>query len=217
MSGADTAGLVIGLISGTLTILESVKNCYSSYQNVTGIPEVFREVAQKLPLVLEILRGFERSFRYSDQDPDAFEAFMRTLTGCKDKAAYLDQVFKEVMPNGDLARSTRYCLVVRCLGKDSRLEHLMKGILEDIQLLYTKLAIDSAGEAQAQRLAEAIEEVSALPPSLPDHLSEGQSPLYINHGSAPQNIHGGVGAQHNYSGSGAVYHNNANTISFGKD
>lgn len=51
MSGAAEASLVIGLISGTITIIEAAKKIYQAAKGVSGLPEDFRAVAQKLALV----------------------------------------------------------------------------------------------------------------------------------------------------------------------
>jgi hypothetical protein len=50
MSGAE-AGLVIGLISGLLQLLDTAKKVYDAAQDAKGLPKAFREVAERIPLV----------------------------------------------------------------------------------------------------------------------------------------------------------------------
>ena len=56
MSGAE-AGFVVGLISGVISIIEATKTVYDAAKDAKGQPEAFRQVAVRLPLVIEILHS----------------------------------------------------------------------------------------------------------------------------------------------------------------
>lgn len=78
-------------------------------------------------------------------------------------------MFKDVIPQADASRMERYLLAARTLGKGGTVESLMKGVLEDVQLLASSRVMELATEASiAALMRKAIEEVAAIPPSLPD-------------------------------------------------
>jgi hypothetical protein len=55
MSGAEAAA-VVGLIASIITVVETSKKLYDASHDVKGLHEAFRDVAQNIPLVLDILR-----------------------------------------------------------------------------------------------------------------------------------------------------------------
>lgn len=55
MSAADAASLVVGLISGIIAIIDATKQVYDAAKDQHGLPAAFREVAQRLLLVQDIL------------------------------------------------------------------------------------------------------------------------------------------------------------------
>lgn len=56
MSGAEAA-FVVGLISGVISIIDATKTVYDAAKGAKGQPEAFRQVAVRLPLVIDILRS----------------------------------------------------------------------------------------------------------------------------------------------------------------
>ena len=56
MSSAE-AGFVVGLILGVISIIEATKTVYDAAKDAKGQPEAFRQVAARLPLVIEILHS----------------------------------------------------------------------------------------------------------------------------------------------------------------
>jgi len=73
----------------------------------------------------------------------------------------------------------------RTIGKGGRVETLIRGILDDMQLLATTF-LDVTTARGKEQLAEAIEEASKMKPSLPDGFEE--MPAYDQYGSGDQNI-----------------------------
>jgi hypothetical protein len=55
------------------------------------------------------------------------------------------------------------------LGKGNEVEKLMKGMLEDLQLLVGEHNMRIATKAELEQVAKAISEVSAIPPSVPEN------------------------------------------------
>ncbi|KAH8749773.1 hypothetical protein F5882DRAFT_81723 [Hyaloscypha sp. PMI_1271] len=64
MSGAE-AGFVISLIASVITIVDATKKVYNAAKDAKGQPEAFRQIAARLPLVIEILRSLKRGHRRS--------------------------------------------------------------------------------------------------------------------------------------------------------
>ena len=83
MSGTEAA-FVVGLISGVISIIEATKTAYDAAKDAKGQPEAFRQVAARLPLVIEILRSVTE--RIQSLDETAQEALEPILESCKAKA-----------------------------------------------------------------------------------------------------------------------------------
>jgi hypothetical protein len=198
MSGAE----VIGIISGTIAILDAVTKVYSAVIDASGLPPAFRDVARRLPLVQHTLQTAETHLNKYNPDEESYRAMKPTLEGCKDKAKRLEKIFQKVVPRDNTPTLERYFMAVRTVGKGDRVETLMKGMLEDVQLLTGNRAIEAATEAQVGELEKALKEVSTIPPSLP---TDGSSPSITNFGPGPQNIHTGSGNQNNNTGSGQQF------------
>jgi uncharacterized membrane protein len=54
MSGAEAIA-VLGLISSIISIVDGTKKVYDAATNARGLPQAFREVADRLPIVKNIL------------------------------------------------------------------------------------------------------------------------------------------------------------------
>ena len=79
------------------------------------------------------------------------------VDGCKEKATRLEKIFEKVVPQAGASRSDRYFFAVRTVGKGSRVESLMKGILEDVQLLAGNRVMRLATETSLRELEKAAE------------------------------------------------------------
>jgi len=200
MSGAE-AGFVIGLISGVISIIEAAKTVFDAAKDAKGQPEAFRQVAARLPLVIEILRSAkERALALDDTAQEALEPI---LESCKAKAENLNKIFQKVIRKDDDKWFDRYKKALGTLGKGDKVESLMEGILKDTQLLAYEKLMGIATETQAKELEEGIKEMKEMPSSLPEET-----------GSLNQK-HSGSGDNIAHSGSGSIYagkaHHNQNT------
>jgi hypothetical protein len=101
MSGAEAA-FVVGLISGVISIIEATKTVYDAAKDAKGQPEVFRQAAARLPLVIEILHSAEE--RAQALHETAQEALEPILESCKAKAETLKKfskrLFERMMTSG---------------------------------------------------------------------------------------------------------------------
>ncbi|KAF5586011.1 Het-eN [Fusarium subglutinans] len=193
MSGIE----VIGLVSAILTILETIGQLSDAIKNAKDLPPAFREVADKLPIVREILQSVEKHLSTSaDQRTD--EAIQAVLKHCREKAKKLEKLFKAVDPSEDTSSFRRYALMVRSLGKGHRVEVLSKGMMEDVKLLVQNHTAQAATEEQVAKLTEAIEEISSMEPSLAEEEAVSQT-----HYGSGDNV---AGSKSQYAGNHNEYH-----------
>ncbi|CZR56191.1 uncharacterized protein PAC_06079 [Phialocephala subalpina] len=214
MTGVAEASLVLGLISSVIAIVDRAKQVYDAAANAEGLPEAFREVAERLPIVRTILVSAERHIHDGEIDENSRKAMKPVIERCGKRAEKLDKLFKKVIPPDDASRPERYLKAVRTLGKGGKVEILMKGMLEDIQLLASDYGLQAFTKDQIQQIAKALKEVSDIKTSVPD--SEFRdSTITTNmlgdvHGT--QNINNVEGDQYLATGSAKMY--NATTMSF---
>ncbi|SCN87249.1 related to ankyrin 3 [Fusarium fujikuroi] len=197
MSGIE----VVGLVSGILTILETIGKLSDALKNAKDLPPAFREVADKLPIVRDILQAVEKHLSTS-ADQGADEAIKAVLKHCREKAEKLEKLFKAVEPSEDSSSFKRYALMVRSLGKGNRVEVLSKGMMEDVKLLVQNHAAQAATEAQVAKLSEAIRVMSSMEISLPEEEAISQT-----HYGSGDNVAGNkyAGNHNENSGSGTAY------------
>ena len=202
MSGAE-ATVVLGVISSIISIVDGTKQVYDAVINAQGLPEAFYEVTARLLIVQNILGSAKRHVE-GDTDEDSCKGVKDIVEGCRRKAKKLEELFQKVIPADGAFRAERYLSAVRTLGKGSRVETLMKGILEDVQLLAINYSITTVTDTQRKEVAEAIREVAALLPSLLEHAIEGTGFTAIHSGSGP--INQAQGDQYNNPGSSQIYY-----------
>jgi hypothetical protein len=198
MTGIGEAGLVLGIISSIISIIDATKQVYDAVEDDAGLPKNFKRSAAKLPLISKLLEDAE-TYINSSADAATKAAFTSTLEDCKRQATQLQELFVKVIPGGGDSRGERYIKAARTIGKGGRVESLTKGILDGLQLLAT----DFPGIMQPRRKKEleiAIDDVSKMKPSLPDGFKEKYG--FVHYGSGAQNNNNGSGIQHNNSGAG---------------
>ncbi|RFU29019.1 hypothetical protein B7463_g7301, partial [Scytalidium lignicola] len=198
MSGAE-AGLVFGLISSVISIIEATINTYDIVKNENGQPEAFRRIAARLPLVRNILRTAEATTTLDE----ARKTLEPILKDCTSKATALQKIFEDCIRNGDDKWRDRCKKVLDTLRNEDRVEFLMEGILKDIQLLADAKVMENATDAQMKEIQEAIKEMAKLLSSL----QEERESIIQNHNGSGHNIGNTGGTQYNQIGSGDIYHN----------
>ena len=214
MSGAE-AILVLGVISSVIAIVDGTKQVYDAAANAQGLPAAFKEVAGRLPIVQNILRTADQHIKVGDVDNESCKGMIPTIEACKKKAERLKELFQKVLPPDDASRTERYLKAVRTLGKGNRVELLMKGMLEDVQLLACDHGMKTVTKTEFEQIAKAITEVSAIPPSVDEHVLHDTPFTNINQGPGTQNNYQAQKDQYNNPGSGKQY--NAKTMNFGGD
>jgi hypothetical protein len=192
---------VIGVIAGAIGILSVTAEIYESIQEIRGLPQAFREVGDKIPLVIDTLKQVRAAARRAPEDRRA--VITNIVSTCERRAKTLYLILGKLQPYDEstaLFDLDRYVSTIRSWGKKGRVEDLLKKILEDVTLLVQNHAVNSVGEEQIRKLSQALEHVSAVEPSAPDDMLEASGGIQISHG--------GTGDQYNQLGDGNV--NNAN-------
>lgn len=206
MSGAE-AITVLGVISSIIAIVDQIKKVYDASIDRQGLPAAFREAAGRLPIVGNTLE--------SAKDGRAEEAgVMQIVEACRLKAQNLDDLFQKSIPGDEASSRERYWKAVKALGKGNKVEDLMKGILEDVQLLSCEHGMRFATLSQQTQISQAITDVSAIPASVPEHIFQEPGFAANNFGPGPQaNAPGGKIAMDNAK----QYDSGGGTMNIGKD
>lgn len=177
MSGAEFIA-VAGVISSIIAIIDGIKQVIDAASEVEGLPKVFRQASNKFPLVSDILEATKHNFE-ADNVSGVEKAVTLVVNDCKDKWKTLNDLFDKVIPEEKASRVERYYKAAKTLGKGGKVESLMKGILEDIQLLATiktmtttnvEKVINTVTATQEEKIARAITDMAAWPPSVPDNV-----------------------------------------------
>jgi flagellin-specific chaperone FliS len=192
MSGTE-AGFIVGLISAVISIIEATKTIYDAAKDAKGQPEAFRQVAARLPLVIDILHSAEEKTHTLEET--AQEALEPILESCKAKAENLKKIFQKVIRKDDDKWYDRYKKALSILGKGDKVECLMEGILKDIQVLACERLKGTASETQVKEIEEAIKQMDEMPSSLPD---EAGGVIQTNRDGGDNFANVGLGTMNNY-------------------
>ena len=170
-------------------------------------------VAGRLPFVLNILISAEQSITRGNINEESCRAVKGVAEECKRKAKELDEIFQEIRPKDGASRSERVIKRAKENSKGYKVGKLMRGILEDVQLLASRIEI--ADKTLIEQLSAAITEMAALASSDPKPtLQETETMTSYHFGSGTQhNAQGRFIAQ----GEARQYNSSGGTINFGKD
>lgn len=213
MSGAEAVA-VLGVVSSIITIVDGTKQVYDAATNAQGLPEAFRDVAGRLPIVRNILGVAKQHVEMGHVDEDSCKGVKLVVKACEKKAKKLDELFHKANSADGVSDLKRYYKAVKAYGKGNQVENLMKGMLEDVQLLACEHGMKTATKAQEEEIAQAITAVSALPSSVPEHLF--QETGFTAHNSGP-------GTQYNAQGGyitqddARQYNSGGGRMDFGKN
>jgi hypothetical protein len=157
--------------------------------------------------LFDTLSTVKREANAGHWDANRSAAVKKTLESSQTKSTKLEKIFKDVIPGDTASRFDRYVAAARTLGKGSRVETLMKGILDDMSRV--------AGN-QVSGLSKAIVAISGLKPSLTSEQLPEQDVAYSHSGSG--DINHVEGNQYNNPGSGKQYNfGTVNNLNLGKN
>ena len=213
MSGAEAIA-VLGLISSIISIVDGTKKVYDAATNAQGLPEAFREVASRLPIIRNILGSTQQYIDKGNVNEDSCKGVKQVAKACEKKAKKLDDLFHKAIPADGASDLRRYYTAAKGYGKENKVENLMKGMLKDIQLLTCERGIKVATEAQQEQIVKAIAEVSTVVSSVPEHVLQETGFENSNYGSGTQyNAQGEYIAQ----GNARMYNSAGGAMHFGTD
>ncbi|MCJ1228881.1 hypothetical protein MMC12_005545 [Toensbergia leucococca] len=200
------AGLVIGLISGVIHIIEATKTVYDAAKDAHGQPEVFRKIASQLDLVLRILRKARTDAERLDETER--KEVERTIKACREKAEKLQTIFNKVVRKDGDRWFDRYKAALATLGKGSKVQGLIEEIMKDIWVVTSNRMMETATENQVKELEDAIKDIGEMPSFIADetgsvnqtHHSSGHN--FANPGSGIQQVNSGDGSFYHFSGDG---------------
>ncbi|KAL6406777.1 ankyrin repeat protein [Ilyonectria robusta] len=213
----------LAVISGTITIVESILVTYDAIMHLRGLPKAFEEVGQNLPLAKETLELARRQLKEADPDESGKRALESAINGCHEKVQALNDIFKKIENNKEQSHEAKhwsalasfYHKVVVPMGKAYRVEDLMRAIMNELKGLAIHQMFKASTQGQVEKLEKAIKELSEVEPSLPESAFETGS------GNVSQNIsdHGrGFVSQGGYvDNTMGNKFNAANDMNFGMD
>ncbi|RSL49277.1 hypothetical protein CEP53_009210 [Fusarium sp. AF-6] len=185
MSGIE----IFGVITGAIALTETLLKLYKAIETRNDLPEAFLEVGKRLPLVEEILELAKGLTDGLEEEHQETQALKQNLDDCHSKLSQLHEIFRQIS-KGDAKEKSLvdvYQKVIRKLkldNKSGRVEALMKGTLDSLQLLTMHRAFKDAMKTQAAHVSQAKEELEKVAeemPSLPD-LPEGTRGDNVNYG-----------------------------------
>ena len=185
MPGAEAAA-VLGVISSIITIVDGAKKVYDAAKDARGLPGAFREVAGRLPIVETTLGTVKGRITGNVVDKNTCRAVQSVAEACEVKTKKLGDLFEKALPKDGGFDPKRYYRAVKAYGKGNKVENLMKGILEDLQLLACEHGVRTATLAEQKQIVEAIKEMSTIPPSVSDETVEEIGFVNSNFGSGTQ-------------------------------
>lgn len=207
MSGAEAIA-VLGLIASIVSIIDGTKQVYDAATNAQGLPKAFREVAGRLPIVRNVLGSAKQHVDKGDVDEDSCKGVKNVVEACEKKALKLDELFHKAIPADGASDLKRYYKAVKAFGKGNKVETLMNGILEDVQLLACEHGMKVVTKAQQEQVAQAITGLSAVEPSVPEYIFQETGSTAINFGAV---------TQYNAQGDARQYNSAGGAMRFGKD
>ncbi|CRL23546.1 NB-ARC [Penicillium camemberti] len=195
MSGLE----VIGSISAIITFLQATNHLYERGKRAGEFLETLHIAGRRLPVLLHTLQLYKVNFeRLKDTLPaDLCHALQETLDDCTDKSQALSEIFAKVTsgPADTESRRQRYLSFVRKRGKGNKIETLMAGITQDIQLLVNNEAMKPSNSSQntnANTDLEAIlTEIKEL--RMSEEPDEGFPQTFHASGTQNNHVNGGNG------------------------
>jgi hypothetical protein len=215
MSGAEAIA-VLGVISAIISIVDGTKQVYNAATNAQGLPEAFREVTGRLPIVKNILGSAKQHIEKGDVEEDSCKGVRHVVEACEKKAKKLDELFHKAIPADGASDLKRYYKAVKACGRGNEVENLMKGMLEDLQLLACEHGMKTVTKAQQQQVAKAIVEVSAIPTSVPENVFQETGFTANNSGTGSQTNYSAQG-EYIAQGEARQYNSAGDAMNFGKD
>ena len=209
MSGVGEAGLVLSLISSTITILEAAHDIYEAASDASGLPQKLRVAAEQIPLVHNALRLAEQNLQANNVTQEAVHSTKPVLEQCKNNAAKVKGIFDTSIPTKDASRVERLKKAVGIKIKGSKAKEYMEEVCRSMELL---------AQNQVFQDAETLQDIKAAIEQLTNTSDEEEEqPQFVHYGTGAISANTGGGTQKNYNKSGPGNQYNAENQFFGQD
>ncbi|KAK6521223.1 hypothetical protein TWF506_001448 [Arthrobotrys conoides] len=224
MSGAEFVA-VAAVASSIIAIIDGITKVVQAASDAHGLPPVFRKAESKLEIISDILYATTAAFKKANVSA-VDSTVQRTVKNCENSWQKLKVLFEKVIPEEGASRATRYRQAARTLGKGSKVELLMKDLMDNVNLLATlKIMTEGSTDEQVietnprkERFEEHIAEVARWEPSLSDNVFE-EAGYSLQVSGTGHNVAHGENAQQfvsrdNAQNIGSIhggYHNNNTT------
>jgi len=212
MSATVSTSEIRSLVNGICSSLKTAKEDFSDIKDDKNLPPAFAVVAKHLDLVQATLEITKNYFKEKKPDNENGLKIQSTLVDGKKMASNLETLFHSVASNDGTPLLERYPRAALKIGRGTRVELVMEGLLKDVKKVVENPAMKAATGVQTEALNKAIKEVSELKPSLEEAAGSGGPTVNVTGGVANSNF--GEGKQYNNSSSGTQY--NATTQTFSK-
>jgi hypothetical protein len=203
---------VVGAIASVIGTIDGTKKVYDAATDAKGLPEAFREVAGRLPIVKTILES--AMGHIAGRDENSRKAVKCVVDACGEKSKRLEKLFQKTIPGEDASSLERYYKAVKTLGKGNAVENLMKGMLEDVQRLACEHSMQIATKAEEDEVVQAITAVSEVGASVPDNVFHDPNISIDNSGPGIQNNAWGENIA---QGNSRQFNSGGGPQNFGKD
>jgi hypothetical protein len=146
MSGIETALGVYGLITGTITIIDTSIQIYDAVKDKSGIPEKLRKVSETLPSLKELLRGAEAQFNKDQPDEEAWISVGKDVQRCNEACRELQDLLSRAYPEEQASRARRFAKAATTIlsGKGKTSEQLLKEIQGYLEVLLDRQILTNA-------------------------------------------------------------------------
>lgn len=203
MSGLE----VVGGISAVIAIIDASIKVYQGAKSDAKLPETFRTIADRLPLLLSTLQTCHDQLYMTEASipKDVTKSFLSITQRCKAQARSLRDIFEETIPGENAGRLERYKTSVKSLGKGKRVEELVLSISEDIRVVVDYQSVKSAQPELSESLEDLINEIKDMKPSIPEERLPSSKTFFNTNNQGDQTISTG---DYNNSGPGNQTINN---------
>ena len=141
MSGLEVVGTIstiIQIIDFTCRVVSRVNQFQS---NANGIPKVFKQFSQEIPLLRETFRQIKDIIDHNNLPDETTLSLLPLLAGCEEKLQRLNDIFKRLLPLEDDSWSEKARKSIISLQKDSKTQRLMASIREYVGTLTFHFAV----------------------------------------------------------------------------
>jgi hypothetical protein len=198
MSGTD----LIRIISSIISIVDASLKIYEAFEDASGLPQSFRDVAARLPIVQDTLETTKAVLEEEEEGGEipaakSRDALAKILESCLAKAASLNKTLQALMPTEGASTTTRCLKAIKIFPTADKVDSLMNGILLDVHVLAANHSVKAATRTQVNHLIALVGKAK-----LRENSGRRMAIELCNVGFGSQYIHDGQGNQNVLMGKG---------------